>query len=150
MGFAILFNLPPRLLFAVGCGGGLCVCIKNFLILECGVGPELGTLAGAMAVSIIAVKAIHWLHTPMQVLIVPAMIPLVPGVLIYRFLFAMINIRSLTLDQLLGAVQSGMDAALIILAIAIGATTPNIFAHRSFARQDKLKQVKLLREAYKD
>ena len=150
IGFAILFNLPPRLLLAVGCGGGLCVCIKFLLILELGFGPEIGTLAGAMAVSIIAVKAIHWLHTPMQVLIVPAVIPLVPGVLIYRFLFAMINIRDLTLEQLLGAVQSGMDAALIILAIAIGATTPNIFAHRSFTRQDKEKQEKLLNEAYKD
>lgn len=149
MGFAILFNLPPRLLFAVGCGGGLCVCIKNFLIFELGFGSEIGTLAGAMAVSIIAVKAIHWLHTPMQVLIVPAVIPLVPGVLIYRFLFAMINVRDLTLEQFLTAMQSGMDAALIILAIAIGATTPNIFAHRTFERQDKLKQTKLLREAYK-
>lgn len=150
MGFAILFNLPPRLLFAVGCGGALCVCIRNFLVFNMGFGSELGTLAGAMAVSIIAVKAIHWLHTPMQVLIVPAMIPLVPGVLIYRFLFAMINIRDLTLEQLLSAMQSGMDAALIILAIAIGATAPNIFAHRSFARQDKEKQEKLLNEAYKN
>lgn len=150
MGFAILFNLPPRLLFAVGCGGAIGVCVKNFLILEFGFGPELGTLAGAMLISIIAVKAIHWLHTPMQVLIVPALIPLVPGVLIYRFLFAMINVRNLSMEQLLSAIQSGMDAALIILAIAIGATTPNIFAHRSFEKRDKEKQEKLLHEAYKD
>ena len=150
MGFAILFNLPPRLLAAVGFGGALCVCIKNFLIFESACSPELGTLAGAMAFSIIAVKAIHWLHTPMQVLIVPAMIPLVPGVLIYRFLFAMINIRTLTSEQLLGAIQSGVDAALIILAIAIGAATPQIFAARSFARHNKEKQERLLSEAYRN
>lgn len=149
MGFAILFNLPPRLLFAVGCGGAICVCVRNFLVLNLGSTSEVGTLAGAMAVSIIAVKAIHWLHTPMQVLIVPALIPLVPGVLIYRFLFAMINVRDLSMEQLLSAIQSGMDAALIILAIAIGATTPNIFAHRSFTRRDKEKQERLLHEAYK-
>lgn len=150
IGFAILFNLPPRLLLAVGCGGALGVCLRNFLVFNFGVGSELGTLVGAMSISIIAVKAIHWLHTPMQVLIVPALIPLVPGVLIYRFLFAMINVRDLSMEQLLGAIQSGMDAALIILAIAIGATTPNIFAHRSFARRDKEKQEKLLHEAYKE
>ena len=102
-----------------------------------------------MLISIVAVKAIHWLHTPMQVLIVPALIPLVPGVLIYRFLFAMINVRDLSLEQFLSAMQSGMDAALIILAIAIGAATPQIFAHRAFERQDKLKRLKLLNEAYK-
>ena len=150
MGFAILFNLPPRLLTAVGCGGALCVCIKNFLILEFSRSPELGTLIGSMAVGIIAVKAIHWLHTPMQVLIVPAVIPLVPGVFIYRFLFAMINIRNLTVEELLSAAQSGMTAALIILAIAIGTATPQIFASRAFNRKDKERQEKLLNEAYRD
>ena len=150
MGFAILFNLPPRLLIAVGCGGALCVCIKNFLILEFSRSPELGTLVGAMAVGIIAVKAIHWLHTPMQVLIVPAVIPLVPGVFIYRFLFAVINIKTLTVGQLLDAVQSGVTAALIILAIAIGTATPQIFAARAFNRKNKERQEKLLHEAYRD
>ena len=149
IGFAILFNLPPRLLLAVGIGGALCVCIKNFLIFELSCSPQLGTWAGSMAIGIIAVKAIHWLHTPMQVLIVPAVIPLVPGVLIYRFLFAMINIKTLTVGQLLGAVQSGVDAALIILAIAIGTATPRIFARRAFDQHNKEKQERLLHEAYR-
>ena len=129
-------------------GGALCVCTRNFFIFELGFGSEVGTLAGATLVSIVAVEAIHWLHTPSLVLIVPAVIPLVPGVLIYRLLFAIINIRRLTLDELLSAVQSGVDALLIILAIAIGASMPNIFAARSFARRSKDKQDKLLNEIY--
>ncbi|MBQ9486655.1 MAG: threonine/serine exporter family protein [Selenomonadaceae bacterium] len=149
MGFAILFNLPPRLLIAVGTGAALCVCIKNFLIFEFACSSPISTLAGSTVIGIIAVKAIHWLHTPMQVLIVPAVIPLVPGVLIYRFLFAMINIRTLTVEQLLSAVQSGVDAALIILAIAIGTATPQIFANRAFERHNKEKQERLLHEAYR-
>ena len=99
-------------------------------------------------VSVIAMQAIHWLHTPSLVLIVPAVIPLVPGVLIYRFLFAIINIRQIKLDELLSAIQSGVDALLIILAIAIGAAAPNIFASRSFAQASKEKQEKLLNEIY--
>lgn len=146
--FSILFNVPPRLLFATACGGAICVCTRNALVFELGFGPEVGTLAGATFVSIIAVRAIHWLHTPSLVLVVPAVIPLVPGVLIYRLLFAIINIRSLTLDQLLAAIQSGVDAILIILGIAIGAAMPNIFAKRSFERQSKDKQEKLLNEIY--
>ena len=99
-------------------------------------------------VSLIAIEAVHWLHTPSLVLVVPAVIPLVPGVLIYRFLFAVINIRRLTVDELLSAIQSGVDALLIILAIAIGAAMPNIFASRSFAQRSKDKQEKLLNEIY--
>ena len=150
MGFSILFNLPPRLLYAVGIGGALAVCIRNFLIFEVGINSSFSTLAGATFVSVLAVKAIHWLHTPMQVLIVPAMIPLVPGVLIYRFLFAVINIKTMTVSQLLLAVQSGVDAFLIILAIATGAAMPNIFAHRRFERKRREEQERLLNEAYKD
>lgn len=146
--FAILFNVPPRLLFATACGGAICVCTRNFLIFEFGFVSEIGTLAGATLVSIIAVQAVHWLHAPALVLVVPAVIPLVPGVLIYRFLFAVINIRRISLDDLLLAVQSGVDALLIILAIAIGAAAPNIFAKRSFEKYSKDKQEKLLNEIY--
>ena len=146
--FSILFNLPPRLLYAAACGGAICVCTRNFFIFGLGMNSEVGTLAGATLVSLCAMKAIHWLHTPSLVLVVPAVIPLVPGVLIYRLLFAIINIRTLTLDELLSAIQSGVDALLIILAIAIGAAAPNIFASRSFAQASKEKQEKLLNEIY--
>ena len=146
--FAIFFNLPPRLLYAAACGGLICVCTRNFFVFELGFGSEVGTLAGATLVSLAAMQAVHWLHTPSLVLVVPAVIPLVPGVLIYRFLFAVINIRRISLDELLLAIQSGVDALLIILAIAIGAAAPSIFASRSFAQRSKEKQEKLLNEIY--
>ena len=146
--FSILFNVPRRLLYAAAIGGAICVCTRNFFVFELGFGSEVGTLAGATFVSVIATRAIHWLHTPSLVLVVPAVIPLVPGVLIYRLLFAIINIRRLSLDELLVAIQSGVDAGLIILAIAIGAAMPNIFAKRSFERRSKEKQDKLLQEIY--
>lgn len=148
MGFSILFNLPPRLLLAVGIGGAISVCTRNFLVFSLGLSSELGTFAGATLISVIAIKATHWLHTPMQVLIVPAVIPMVPGVLIYRFLFAMIHIRELSLAQLLAAIQSGVDAALIILGITVGAAVTNLFAARSFERKNQAEQERLLSETY--
>ncbi len=146
--FAIFFNLPPRLLYAAAAGGAICVCTRNFFIFGLGLSSPVGTLAGATLVSLVAMRAVHWLHTPSLVLVVPAVIPLVPGVLIYRFLFAVINIRRISLEELLSAIQSGVDALLIILAIAIGAAAPNIFASRSFAQASKEKQEKLLNEIY--
>lgn len=149
MGFSVLFNLPPRLLLAVGIGGALSVCTRNFLVFELGLTSAIGSFAGATLISIIALKAIHWLHTPLQVLIVPAIIPLVPGVLIYRFLFAFIHFKELELQQIILAMQHGIDAVLIIFGIAVGATLPNLFAARSFERKNRAEQERLLNESYK-
>lgn len=146
--FAVFFNMPQRLLIAAAVGGAICVCTRNFFIFELGFGSEIGTLAGAALVGVIAMEAVHWLHTPSLVLVVPAVIPLVPGVLIYRFLFAVINIRQITLEELLSAIQSGVDAALIIMAIAIGAAIPMLFANRSLTKLSKEKQEKFLNEIY--
>ena len=146
--FAVFFNLPKRLLIAAALGGAICVCTRNFFTFELGMGSEVGTLAGATLVSLLAVKAIHWLHTPSLVLVVPAVIPLVPGVKIYYALFALINIHLLSPKDLLEAIQIGVSAIMIILAIAIGAAAPSIFANRSLTQMTKDKQEKLLNEIY--
>ena len=146
--FAIFFNVPKRLLIAAAIGGAICVCTRNFFIFELGMTSAVGTLAGATLVSVLAVKAIHWLHSPSLVLVVPAVIPLVPGVLIYYTLFAIINVGQLSPEDFLEAVQFGVNATLIILAIAIGAAAPAIFANRSLSRMSKDKQEKLLTEIY--
>jgi len=146
--FAIFFNLPKRLLIAAALGGAICVCTRNFFTFELGISSAVGTLAGATLVSILAVRAIHWLHTPSLVLVVPAVIPLVPGVMIYYSLFAMINIHLLSPEILVEAIQISVNALMIILAIAIGASMPNIFARRAFEQRSKEKQEKLLNEIY--
>ncbi len=148
VGFSILFNLPPRLLFAAAIGGIIAVCTRNFCIFELHQSSVAGTFIGATFVSIIGIWAVHWLHAPTQVLTVPSVIPMVPGVLIYRLLFAIINIRDLDVDGLLRAIQSGVDAVLIILGIAIGVAMPSIFAQRAFERRKLEEQEHLLSEAY--
>ena len=149
-GFSILFNLPPRLLLAAGIGGAITICIRNFCIFGLGLSSAAGTFAGATAISIIGLKAIHWFHTPTPVLVVPSVIPLVPGVLIYRLLFDIINVSQLKNHELLSAIKSGVDAGLIILAIAIGAAMPSIFAHKIFERRKKEEQERLLKEVYEN
>ena len=147
-GFSVLFNLPPRLLFAAGMGGVIAVCTRNFCVFTLGWSSVSGTFLGATLVSIVALYAVHWLHAPTQILTVPSVIPLIPGVLIYRFLFAIINIRTISNEQLIQAIQSGVDAVLIILGIAIGISMPTILANRMFERRNKEEQERLLKEAY--
>ena len=148
IGFSILFNLPPRLLVAAGMGGVISVCTRNFCVFNLGWSAFVGTFIGATFVSVISLYAIHWFHAPTHVLTVPSVIPLIPGVLVYRMLFAIINIRDIPNDILIQAIQAGVDATLIIFGIAIGAAAPSIFANQRFERRMKEEQERLINEAY--
>lgn len=129
-GFSTIFNTPLRLLWVVSLGGVISVCIRNYIHFEFGVGIGIASFIGAMAVSSIAIKAIHWFHTPNDVLTIPSVIPMIPGVLMYRTLFGFININELDGHALMQALQSGVDATLILLGIALGVAIPNIFTRK--------------------
>ena len=130
MGFSIIFNLPRRLLPVVAIGGIITVLVRNFTVLECGLSQTAGSFLGAAVVGLLALKAIHWFHTPNIILTIPSAIPMIPGVLLYRLLFALINIDSLGPDTLLAGLRSGVNAVTIIIGIAVGVAIPNIFIHR--------------------
>ena len=130
MGFSIIFNLPHRLLPVVAVGGIITVLLRNFAVLECGLSQTAGSFLGAAVVGLLALKAIHWFHTPNIILTIPSAIPMIPGVLLYRLLFALINIDSLGPDALLAGLRSGVNAVTIIIGIAVGVAIPNIFIHR--------------------
>lgn len=141
MGFSMIFNIQRRLLWVVACGGMIAVCIRNFVNFELGMGPVIGSFMGSMTVSLIAVKAVHWFHVPNHVLTIPSVIPMIPGVLMYRAMLALIGMHGVV-GEVTIAVHNGINSALIIFCIAIGVAIPNIFARRYIAadRQAFLEQ----------
>ncbi len=145
-GFSIIFNVPPRLLAVSAVGGIISVCLRNFFTLELGMTQVAGSFIGATAVSLIALKAVHWFHTPVHVLTIPSVIPMIPGVLLYRLLFAIINVNALDSATLMTAVQSGVTAILIIIGIAVGVAVPNIFARRYLEKSKQMHLEELLSE----
>ena len=136
-GFSTMFDVPPRLLWAIGIGGVICVCVRTLTMDLFNVGMPIGTLLGAMSVSIISLKAVHWFHVPTHVLTIPSAIALMPGIFMYRLLFNIIDIDTLNAPDLLLAIQSGVNATLVILAIAVGVALPNIVARKYFDTQNK-------------
>ena len=141
MGFSMIFNIQRRLLWVVAIGGIVAVCTRNFVNFELGYGPVVGSFMGSLVVSLIAVKAVHWFHVPNHVLTIPSVIPMIPGVLMYRALFALINMNGVV-GEVTTVVSNGINASLIILSIAFGVAVPNIFARRYIAkdRQRFLKE----------
>ena len=149
MGFATIYNFSPKHLWILALGGIVAVCTRNYVNLGestnnigLDLGPVIGSLVGASLVSIIYIKVVHWVHLPHQCLSIPTVIPMVPGVLMYRCLFALLDMHGVV-GELTKAMTNGMTASLIVLCVAIGVAIPNIFARKWIApnRQRKLKRM---------
>ena len=156
MGFSMIFNIPRRLLWVVAIGGIIAVCTRNFVNLGpstnnigLDMGLVIGSFSGAVVVSLIAIKAVHWFHVPNHVLTIPSVIPMIPGVLMYRMLFGLINVNVQTqVTPLMKALESGIVSGLVIMCIAIGVAIPNIFG-RKYIATSKNKRLKQLFEERK-
>lgn len=146
MGFSMIFNIPRRLLPVVAVGGIIAVCTRNFVNFELGQGLIIGSFAGSVLVSLIAVKAVHWFHVPNHVLTIPSVIPMVPGVYMYRLLFGLLNFNNLTPDTMLVTIQSGLTSGITVLGMAVGVAIPNIFLRRYLAKGKRMHLEQILAE----
>ena len=132
VGFSMIFNIQRRLLWVVALGGIIAVCIRNFVNFELGYGPVIGSFMGSFVVSLIAVKAVHWFHVPNHVLTIPSVIPMIPGVLMYRSLLGFINLH--------GVIGEVTNASPMVLTpphhplYLFRRSVPNIFARRYIAK----------------
>ena len=155
MGFSMIFNIPRRLLWVVAIGGIIAVCTRNFVNLGpsngnvgLDMGLAIGSLAGSALVSVLAVKAVHWVHAPNHVLSIPSVIPMVPGVLMYRALVGLIEMNGVV-GELTNAMKFGMASAITIMCIALGVAIPNVFARRWVAKDRQRKLEELIEERRK-
>jgi len=135
--YSIIFNTPRKLLALVALEGTLTMLMRNVLMNEFGLSQAIGSFAAAAVVGISALKVIHIVHTPNTLLIIPPIIPLVPGVLLYRLLFAILHIQTISAEELLQALRFGVDGMTIILAIVIGVSIPNIFIQSRIEAQQQ-------------
>ncbi len=148
IGFATIFNTPLRLMPWVACGGIIAVCFRNFVNLgpstnNIGLdyGPIVGTLCGSALISIINIKMCHVIHTPHQCITIPAVIPMVPGVFMYRALYGLINMSGVV-GELTVATTNAIKGGLILIMIAIGVDIPNVFARKwiQYSRKKRLER----------
>src|SRR5690606_20396068 len=133
VGFAILFNVPRRLLlgcFLTGATGHL---IRTILAMS-GSSLEFGTLAGAVAVGFLSVFLASRYDVPASLFAVTGAIPLVPGVFAYQTIVGLLNATAAPPDQsvelLAAAAINGIRTALILSAIAFGIAAPTLLFRR--------------------
>ncbi|QQR91979.1 MAG: threonine/serine exporter family protein [Myxococcales bacterium] len=139
IGFAILFNVPRRTLkviFAIGALGGL---IK-FLMLKFGINVTIASLAGAVTVGMVSRYAAHLQHAPPMVFAIPAVIPMVPGVAIYRMMLGLMRLtKSVNTDNynqiIAQTIHAGLTASFILLSLALGVAIPMLLTRKESVKK---------------
>ncbi len=134
--------------------GIIAVCTRNFVNL----GPSngnigldqgiiIGSFVGSAVASIIATRSQHIHHIPHQIIAIPSVIPMIPGVMMYRSLFGFIQMDGV-IGELTFAFNWAIKASLVILFIALGVAIPNIFIRRLIMSKRKEKLLYLVKERH--
>ena len=144
MGFAIPLNMPKKFLYIVGILGASAIFTKNFLILNFEMDLEYSTFFAALLVGFFSNIISEKLNLVSSILVVPPLLPMIPGVLSYRFLFACMEWKFLTSEQLLTILPYGIDSVQIILAIVLGANLPRWIANEFFEKKHDEKVKKFM------
>lgn len=133
MGFAVLFNVPRRLLFGSFCAGAIGHLLRTALALS-GSSLEIATLVGAAAVGFLSVYLADHHNVPASLFAVTGVIPLVPGVFAYQTIIGLLSATAAAPDQsvalLADAAINGVRTALILSAIALGIAAPTLLFRR--------------------
>ncbi|MGL5947767.1 MAG: threonine/serine exporter family protein [Aeromonas sp.] len=132
VGFAMLFNVPPRMLKYCALGGALAHSFRTLLIHH-GMSIEWATLAAATAVGF---ACVHWsrrLLAPRPAFSVASIIPMIPGSFAFKSMIAVVelNLNGVSLPLLQTALENGLKSLFIVGALSFGLAIPALVVYRN-------------------
>lgn len=145
LGFAVLFNVPPRTLVAIwllAVAGGF----VKLIALGLGLGPVMASLLGASTIGVLSIPAAHNKHAPPMVFSIAAVIPMVPGVFAYRTMIGLVQLTgevgNAYQQALSETINNGAKAIFTLMALAVGVALPNIAMRKESAKEMRLRKTK--------
>ncbi|HLP09929.1 MAG TPA: threonine/serine exporter family protein [Opitutaceae bacterium] len=132
VGFGMVFHVPVRVLGYCAAGGALGRGLRFLLVEGAHLPIEWSTLLAAATVSLLGVLVAQRLRAHPKVFTVAAMIPMIPGVPLFKTLIALAQIQQKgPTDELLStALASGLQAFFIVAALAVGLAMPGLLFYR--------------------
>ena len=132
VGFGLVFNVPRHALLYCALGGALGRGGRFLLMSTLDMPLAWATLLAAATVSLIGVYVAQRMRAHPKVFTVAAMIPMIPGVPIFKALIAVAQMQEKgATDELLAtALQSGLTAGFVVAALAIGLAVPGLLFYR--------------------
>lgn len=138
VGFAVLFNVPNRVLIHIFIFGFIGVFLK-FMLKDMGMSIVLSSLIGAMTIGFLSIQAAMSKHAPPLVFSIPAVIPMVPGLFTYRTMLGIIKLTNEVgagYNQLMAeTVNNGLKASLILMCLAVGVGLPNFIPGKNSIKE---------------
>ncbi len=133
-GFAMLFNVPPRALFAcAGCGAGGHA-LRTLLLEQTDMSIVAATLVGATLVGFMGLFFAYHYKIPSPVFTVSGSIPMVPGTFAYRTMIHLLQIADADTvagqEALVNASINGVTTGLVLGALAVGIAAPSLLFER--------------------
>ncbi len=145
-GFAVLFNVPLSTLAICAAGGAVTILTRNLLMYECGWNLPISSFCGALVVGIISIYLVHKVDVPAHVISIPPVIPMIPGVLMYKVIIGFLSMNvaggNEQVPLLLNTVISGVNSGLTVLGISLGIAIPNVIGRRYFSNTKYKKRMK--------
>ncbi|WP_119067841.1 threonine/serine exporter family protein [Aggregatilinea lenta] len=130
LGFAVLFNVPTRMLLVCGVAGALGHMWKRVLMAH-GIDVVTSTFVGAMVVGLVGYTQARFFHMPRLIFTVTGIIPMVPGVPAFETMVYFMR------DDISTGLETLVRAGLIGGAIAVGLVTARLLV--SFGDRDNME-----------
>ena len=137
LGFAVLFNVAPRVIW----GSVVCAALGHglrYLLINAGWQLEAATLGGALLIGTLGFALARWRRVPTMIFTVSGVIPMVPGTFAFGTMIGLLQAVGLLGGSANSAemlIQSGIDAVrtgLILASLAVGIVLPRyLFTQRS-------------------
>jgi len=128
-GIAVMLNLPRRFLitcFLISSLTSAC----HFLLMQLGLSIESSTFIGAAIAGLTAMLAGKRIRAPSLMIALPTLIPMVPGVLAYKFAIGILELSNYAGESdsvmFLDVLRNGFRAMLITFALAGGVLIPHM------------------------
>jgi uncharacterized membrane protein YjjP (DUF1212 family) len=126
LGFALMFNASLEMAVVASVIGALAN-VGRLVLVDRGVVIQAATVLACIVVGVLAALVANWKKYPNITLSVPATLIMIPGARIYK---TMVNLNQ---GVSTAAVASGLDAALVMLAIAVGLVIAKLLTDPSWS-----------------
>lgn len=146
IGFAVLFNVPRRVIFPIWTLGALGGLIK-FSAMQFELGIVFASFLGATAIGIISIQLAHMRKSPPLVFSIPSVIPMVPGLFAYKMMLGLITLTSMGntdtyLQALIETVNNGAKMMFVLISLGTGVAIPMLLSRKESIKKSKFNKSK--------
>jgi uncharacterized membrane protein YjjB (DUF3815 family) len=146
IGFAVLFNVPRRVLFPIWTLGAIGGLVK-FTTMHFDSGIVFASFLGATVIGIISIQMAHMRNSPPLVFSIPSVIPMVPGFFAYKMMLGLIALANIDktdvyMQTLIETVNNGAKMTFVLVALGIGVALPMLITRKESVKKSPFNKGK--------